>query len=150
MNLKTGTPTRSIIGSFMILFGCAAFTLTARAQVVIPTVTIGNPGNAADSTGYGAVNYIYNIGTYDVTLNQYDEFLNSVAASDPYSLYNTMLGTDMHVAGISRSGSNGSYTYSVIGNGNNPVTYVNWFDAARFSNWLMNGQIGRASCRERV
>jgi formylglycine-generating enzyme required for sulfatase activity len=28
----------------------------------------------------------------------------------------------------------------VIGDGNRPVTYVSWYDAARFSNWLSNGQ----------
>jgi len=28
----------------------------------------------------------------------------------------------------------------VIGDGNRPVTYVSWYDAARFSNWLQNGQ----------
>lgn len=31
---------------------------------------VGNSGNAADSTGYGAVAYDYSIGTYDITLAQ--------------------------------------------------------------------------------
>ncbi len=42
--------------------------------------------------------------------------------------------------GIARANSPGSYVYSVIGDGQRPVTYVSWFDAARFSNWLHNGQ----------
>jgi hypothetical protein len=33
----------------------------------IDYVTVGNAGNAADTTGYGAVGYIYNIGKYEVT-----------------------------------------------------------------------------------
>ena len=45
-----------------------------------------------------------------------------------------------NIAGISQSGSSGSYTYSIIGSANHPITYVSWFDAARFANWLYNGQ----------
>jgi len=114
--------------------------LLAQAQISIPTVTIGNPSNKADSTGYGTVNYIYGIGTYDVTLSEYTALLNAVAKSDPYSLYDSNLQTDLNIAGISRAGTDGSYTYSVIGDGSRPVTYVGWFDAARFANWLHNGQ----------
>jgi formylglycine-generating enzyme required for sulfatase activity len=101
---------------------------------------VGDAGNAADSTGYGAVSYTYNIGKYEVTLLQYTAFLNAVAATDTYSLYNTGMATNLNIAGISRAGSSGSYTYSLIGDGNRPVTYVSWFDAARFSNWMHNGQ----------
>jgi len=112
----------------------------ASAQVNYQFVTVGYPGNANDTTGYGGVSYTYDIGTYDVTLNQYTTFLNAVASTDPYGLYNTNLGTDLNVAGISRTGSSGSYVYSVIGNGQDPVTYVSWFDAARMANWMQNGQ----------
>jgi hypothetical protein len=37
-------------------------------------------------------------------------------------------------------GRSGGYTYNVIGSANHPITYVNWYDAARFTNWLYNGQ----------
>jgi formylglycine-generating enzyme required for sulfatase activity len=83
---------------------------------------------------------------YDVTTAQYTQFLNALAATDSYGLYATSdnSGTSMATAfptvGITRSGSSGSYTYSVIGNGNVPVFDVSWGDAARFSNWLQNGQ----------
>ena len=67
-----------------------------------------------------------------------------MAATDTYSLYHTSMGTNLNVAGISRTGSSGSYTYSVINNGgdssNRPITFVKWWDAARFANWLANGQ----------
>ncbi len=110
------------------------------SAITISTVPVGNPGNANDSTGFGGVSYNYSIGTYDVTVGQYTAFLNAVAATDTYDLYNSSMATDQNVAGISQNGSSGNYTYSVIGSANHPITYVNWFDAARFSNWLSNGQ----------
>ncbi len=112
----------------------------AFAAVAIDYVSVVNPGNANDSTGYGSVGYVYNIGKYEVTLSQYTEFLNAVAKTDTYGLYNSSMGADLNISGISRSGLSGSYTYAVIGTGSRPVTYVNWFDSARFVNWLQNGQ----------
>ena len=114
----------------------------ATVKIAYQAVTVGNPGNANDTGGsqIGAVAYSYQIGTYAVTIGQYTTFLNSVAKTDPYSLYNTNMATDTTIAGIQRSGSSGSYTYSVIGSPNRPITYVSWFDAARFANWMTNGQ----------
>ena len=114
---------------------------TASALITIETVPVGNAGNEADpTTGYGAVGYDYGIGKYEVTLNQYTEFLNAVGADDTYGLYNVNMGSNPNIMGISRSGASGSYSYSVIGSGNRPVTYVSWYDSARFANWLGNGQ----------
>jgi formylglycine-generating enzyme len=112
----------------------------APAAITIDTVPVLNPGNANDLTGYGAVGYNYSLGTYEVTLNQYATFLNAVAATDTYSLYNANMAANVNIAGITQSGAPGSYTYSVTGSGNRPGTYVSWFDAARFVNWLENGQ----------
>jgi sulfatase modifying factor 1 len=112
---------------------------TAQSALVIPTVLVGDAGNSADSTGFGAVSYEYQIGKYEVTLAEYTAFLNAVAATDTYNLYMPNMATDLNIAGISRSGSSGSYSYSVIGGGNRPVTWVSWFDAARFANWMNNG-----------
>jgi formylglycine-generating enzyme required for sulfatase activity len=111
----------------------------------MPTGLVGDAGNAADSTGYGSVNYQYRIGQYEVSLTQYTAFLNAVAATDSYGLYNSIMASNLDIAGISRSGSSGSYNYSVIGSGNRPVTYVSWFDAARFANWMNNGATSAAS-----
>lgn len=125
----------------LVLTACGLLAQTASALVTIDSVYVGNVGNAADPTsGYGAVNYGYTIGKYEVTLNQYTEFLNAVAKTDPYGLYNGQMGLDANIAGISRSGVSGSYAYSVLGSGNRPVTYVSWYDSARFVNWLHNGQ----------
>jgi formylglycine-generating enzyme required for sulfatase activity len=86
------------------------------------------------------VAYDYQIGKYDVTIGQYTAFLNAVARTDTYSLYNSSMGTDGNIAGISRTGGSGTYTYSVLGSANRPITYVSWWDSARFSNWMANGQ----------
>jgi sulfatase modifying factor 1 len=134
----------------------AAFTLISNLQaqplVTIETVTVGDAGNAADTTGYGAVTNVFAIGKYEVTIGQYNTFLNSVASvtSDSYivDLWNGSMATDLNIAGISRSGSGilgDPYSYSVIGTGNRPITYVSWFDAARFANWMNNGGTNGAS-----
>ena len=113
----------------------------------LETVPVGNPGNAVDTRyatpGYGSVAYTYNIGKYEVTAGQYTEFLNKVAKTDTYGLYNTSMGTLVSGMGcnIKRTGLSGSYVYSVDANWtNHPVDVVSWGDAARFANWLHNGQ----------
>ena len=129
-----------IISVFSVLL--AVLSIQASAQISMAFSTIGNTGNANDTTGYGGVSYNYAIGTYDVTVSQYATFLNAVAATDTYSLYNTSMASDSQSASITRSGASGSYSYSVIaGTANNPITHVSWFDAARFTNWLGNGQL---------
>jgi formylglycine-generating enzyme required for sulfatase activity len=118
----------------------------AHAEVTIDWITVGDPGNPADTevmndgtTGYGSVGYVYRIGKYEVTNAQYAEFLNGVAATDTFGLYNTDMGSGY--GGITRSGSSGSYTYSTIaGRKDMPVNYVSWYDSLRFANWLHNGQ----------
>ena len=112
----------------------------ASATVTIDTVFVGDADNAEDATGYGRVSYNYRIGTYEVTNSQYTAFLNSTAATDPFSLYHTDMGSNEH-GGITRAGSSGNYTYSIkSGFENKPVNYVSFWDAARFANWLTNGQ----------
>ncbi len=112
----------------------------AAASITIPTVPIGNPGNAPDPlTGFGSVAYTYNIGQTEVTNAQYAAFLNAKAASDPFGLYNINMAGSF--GGITRSNSPGSYTYApVAGRANNPVGFVSFWDATRFANWLHNGQ----------
>ena len=113
----------------------------AQATITIDTVTVGDTGNAADSTGFGAVSYTYQIGKYEVTAGQYTAFLNSVGGVDTYGLYNTNMWSNAYGCKIQRSGSSGSYTYSVAADwANRPVNYVSWGSVARFANWLQNGQ----------
>ncbi len=121
-----------------------SFRAPTASALTIETVPVGNPGNAdaagALNTPRGGVAYEYRIGKYEVTLNQYREFLNAVGATDTYGLWSTEMANTAYLPGIARGGMPGSYTYSVIGSGNSPVTFVSWFDAARFANWLHNGQ----------
>ncbi len=135
-------------------------------------VNVGDPGNTADtatmngqlninnspdnSTGYGGVSYSYAMGTYDVTVGQYVQFLNAVAKSDPYGLYyigmltgaGQTLGGYPVACGIKQSGTSGNYTYSIASTAdgfptfaaNLPLNWDSWGSAARFINWLENGQ----------
>ena len=119
---------------------CLLAAPVGAAPITYEMVTVGNAGNANDTSGYGAVGYSYQIGKYDVTIGQYTAFLNAVAVTDTYSLYHSLMGTVLNIAGISRTGGSGSYTYSVLGSANRPITYVSWFDSARFANWMANGQ----------
>jgi formylglycine-generating enzyme required for sulfatase activity len=112
-------------------------THNASALITIDTVYVGDIGNPSDWTGRGAVDYGYSIGKDEVTVGQYVGFLNAVAKADPYALYNPIMG---YSGDISRSGVSGVYTYKVVGNASKPITEVSWFDAARFVNWLHNGQ----------
>ena len=117
--------------------------LAASAQVTINWSPVGNPGNAADlTTGslYGAVPYSYNIGTYDVTVAQYVDFLNSndPTAANTLGLYNSDMATS---SGISNHGAGNGNRYFYTNTGPDPVTNVTWYDAIRFANWLDNGQV---------
>jgi formylglycine-generating enzyme required for sulfatase activity len=133
--------------SLFTLAATAALITSASASVTIDWVTVGNAGNAADTadgdsstTGvqrYGAVAYAYQIGKYEVTNAQYGAFLNAKGASNSGAIYNS----SMTSTGITQTGSSGNFSYSVTsGFENKPVVYVSWFDAARFANWMMNGQ----------
>lgn len=139
--------------------GCLAVGLAAIASITHAApinpqmVMIENPGNqgkAVTTSGvtqvFGSVNYRYQIGKFETTNADYAAFLNSVDPTgnvNPSGIYNPSMGTDTVNGGIIRTPGSG---YSVrSGFANKPVTYVNWFDAARFVNWLNNGQSGTSS-----
>jgi sulfatase modifying factor 1 len=135
---------------------CLCITGPAQALIHIETVTVGDPGNAGEWAGVsyggdgddrvcGAVDYIYEIGQYEITTTQYAAFLNAAAATDTYGLWNPSMAetpedpTD--ACGITRSGVDGSYSYAVVpGSENRPVNFVSFWSACRFVNWLENGQ----------
>ncbi len=119
--------------------------------VAMDFVTVGDPGNAAGTNGFGAVGYEYDFGKYNVTSAQYAAFLNAVASDGNYGLWErgswashpsdsmATLGTGPH---IQRSGDEGNYMYSVTpGFENRPVNIVSKLDAIRFANWMTTGDI---------
>jgi autotransporter-associated beta strand protein len=112
-------------------------------MVTMDYVTIGDAGNVADTTGYGAVAYAYNIGKFEVTNSQYAAFLNAADPDgiNPYGIYISDMGSDAR-GGISfTSGAASGAKYAVrTYMGDKPVNYISWFDAARFCNWMHNGQ----------
>jgi formylglycine-generating enzyme required for sulfatase activity len=120
-----------------LLPSLASLLLASTGSAVsIDWVAVGNPGNANDNTGYGSVGYAYGISKYEVTYAQYTEFLNAIAKTDTYSLYAAYNGGGV----INRTGSSGSYVYSVTsGYANRPV-FANFYNSLRFANWLQNGQ----------
>ena len=146
----------------MPYFSLKAFSLWLAALACLPLgsianaepiqwVTVGDPGNTADTPKApnppaGAVATSFQIMKYEFTNQLYTEFLTSVAAtSDTYSLYDARMGIDAR-GGITQSGSSGAYIYSAKTDmGDKPVNFVSWFDAARVSNWLMNGATSSSS-----
>jgi formylglycine-generating enzyme required for sulfatase activity len=147
------SPTLSIVLAAGVLCEISAAQAPGEPPVAIEIVVVGNPGNpgeqsrlpSGDPTFYGGVAYTYAIGVYEVTAGQYTAFLNAVAATDAYGLYHTRMDYDADPTregcNIKRQGASGSYTYSVAPEwANRPVNYVSWADAARFANWLHNGQ----------
>ncbi len=124
---------------------------SAHAVVTFDWATVGNPGNADDihGAGYGGVDYVYNISKHEVTNAQYTEFLNAVdptggnanlGGGDGF-LYNSLMSSSA-VGGINFNGgaANGAKYEIKSGRDNNPVVFVSFFDAMRFTNWLHNGQ----------
>ena len=91
----------------------------ARATIAIATVPVGNAGNAGQvqSQGtFGAVGAGYSIGTFEVTNAQYAAFLNAVAATDTFALYNAGMGTNAR-GGITQSGASELHVCGKDGHG---------------------------------
>ena len=133
-----------------------AFVCVSAAQgVEIQTVSVGNPGNPGDTrypdppvSSFGGVDYEYRIGTFEVTAGQYRDFLNAVdpTGSNPYGLYNSSMDSSNFGCQITWNAGGSTYDFSGRPSGaeadwvDRPVNYVSWGDAARFANWLHNGQ----------
>ena len=134
-----------IVGVLLLMFLAASVQADVfnmlDGQKSLEFVPVGDPGNAGELSGRdaggdgpdricGAVDYNYDIGKYEVTAGQYAAFLNAVAHTDPYGLYNAGMWNDVQGCKIQQIGTSGSYTYSVaLDYANRPVNYVNFWDA---------------------
>jgi formylglycine-generating enzyme required for sulfatase activity len=112
-------------------------------------VRVGDPGNAPDtrydSVGFGAVDYEYFIGTYEVTYAQYMEFLNAKATvEDPHGLYHPLMEEQGNITRIGSGTAADPWLYFPIdgdlSKSQYPVNFITFWDAARFVNWMHNGQ----------
>jgi hypothetical protein len=124
---------------FLLLTLLALGYQTASAQLVTESfgtganaftmdfVTIGNPNNVADTTGdpnpAGSVAYTYNLGKYEVS-------------RDMINKANTAGSLGITLADMSSYGGNGV---------NKPAAGVNWYEAAKFVNWLNTSTGGTAA-----
>jgi formylglycine-generating enzyme required for sulfatase activity len=131
---------------------CAATLVAAPVfGVTIDFATVGDPGNAPDvATGWGGVSTVFLISKHETTNLQYMEFLNAVdpAGTNPNGVYNPLMGSDAQ-GGISYNVGGASGAKYAVKAGTNPngkaygdlpVVFTTWFSAARFANWLGNGQ----------
>ena len=100
-----------------------------------PSAMSANPEGLKINSLLKASNF--KIGDFEITTQQYADFLNVAAKTDPNNLYNPQMS---HV-GIQKSSNNGTVSYTIdAGLEDYPVTYVSWFDAARYANWMANGK----------
>jgi formylglycine-generating enzyme required for sulfatase activity len=87
-------------------------------------VAIGNAGNTADTTGYGAVGYSYQIAKYETTIAQWAAFYND-ASSGKVGLFNSTYSY----------WNDGSRTLGT----NAPAIRISFHQAAQYCNWLTTG-----------
>jgi uncharacterized protein YjbI with pentapeptide repeats/formylglycine-generating enzyme required for sulfatase activity len=143
---------------------CAGFSNRA---VAVTTVPVGNPGNPPDQNykgqgQFGAVPYDYRIAVHEVTNNEYVSFLNAQVGIlypsyfiDPLQLFNLSMEQDprggiwfdpgtpcpLELCGGQHPPSDPPPQFRIKpGMGNMPVNFVDWYNAARYANWLNNGQ----------
>ncbi len=115
----------------------------AAGPLKIDFVSVTDAENPADFNGHGAVTQNFQMGKNDITASEYCQFLNAVASkADPYALYNEKMSSNPNVASITRTvETDGSFTYSTkTGASYFPIVHLSWFSAARFCNWMHNGQ----------
>jgi len=118
---------------------------------------VGDINNTADDAHFlapnkrvGSVSYTYFLNQYELTLKEYVTFLNAIAKTDTYNTYDLLQmsfrGIDVRII---RNGLSGNYSYSIeveadLGDPqqyeNTPAFRINWYNAARYCNWLHNNK----------
>lgn len=144
-----------MIRTLVLAFFSAVFSAASSAAlpVTFDWAFVGNAGNdgelSGDSAGgfgpgvlVGAVAYNYAISKTEVTNVQYTAFLNAVdpTGGNSLSLYNTEMAGNFGGIELQAGNAVGNRFVARSGREQNPVTWVSFFDAMRFANWLNNGQ----------
>lgn len=128
---------RSLLLAFVL-----AYSSTSRGEVIFEFVTVNNPGNPSDpTTGHGYVGYPYRIAKFEVTNDQYIEFLNHVDpnGNNPHGVFHPYM--DLYGGIRFDFGAPAGAKYTPWAHmGNKPVIAVSFLQAMRFANWLHNGQ----------
>lgn len=106
-------------GSVLVLALCATTVFSDDIHGITMDFEYIGGGNAADTTGYGAVGYNYRIGTTEVSIQQYQA--SPVGdTGNPYNYWNSggrTVGTDA------------------------PVVSITWHQAAMYCNWLTTSNV---------
>ena len=112
MPMKNANLAKSLASALLVVAGLTSARAetfgTGANQFTLDFTTIGNPGNSADTTGYGSVGYAYRISTYEISQNQ-------ITAATASGLQNVTAG------GWS---------------GDLPAANMSWYESAAFVNWL--------------
>jgi formylglycine-generating enzyme required for sulfatase activity len=99
------------------------FAISSTAQAAF--VTIGDPGNAARPSGYGAVDYTYQISEYEVTIAEFSAFTDATGVGGNENYWNN--GTP-HMVGT-----------------NAPAGNVSLYEAMKYCNWLTSGNVNNGA-----
>lgn len=119
------------------IFSLSLILFAIHSSFAIEFVPIEHPGNIANKYGYGALDYLYYIGKYEVTNAQYCDFLNCVAQKTDSNRLFSPLMQQHFLGGIIRNEKEGCYLYRCkSGYENRPIVGVTWMSAIRFINWL--------------
>jgi formylglycine-generating enzyme required for sulfatase activity len=142
---------RAFAGALALLVASVASNAFAVSLTLVPIGDPGNPGNVASNpSGLGSVATSFWMSATETTNTQYVSFLNT---ADPNGtnvpgIYNINMTSNVF-GGINYDmmapvGSKYSVKPGTASNGASyasmPVNFVSWFSAARFVNWLENGQ----------
>jgi len=142
---------RAFAGALAFLVASVASHAFAVSLTLVPIGDPGNPGNAGSNpSGLGSVAETFRMSATETTNAQYVQFLNTVDpnGTNVPGIYNNNM-TSHAFGGINYSlaaapGAKYSVKPGTTSNGasyaNMPVNFVSWFSAARFVNWLENGQ----------
>lgn len=105
---------------------------------------VGEPGNPADTNGFGAVPSSFYMNRYEVTNEEYAKFLNAVdpTGGNALLLFDSRMDTDSR-GGTTRdlSAPTGQRYDWKPGWADRPVNFVSWLSAARYVNWQENGKL---------